>query len=143
MKTVHSKQNWKGFFSYLEGYDTAEQYLEVEFSMEIMFEEESFTGTFTSSESKHVFNEPAKVKGFVEDDKISFILKYPFSFFKDENGNFNTDKATEHPEIHYLGFFNEDKSMVEGNWEMAIIHDQSLSEFTEEIFNGKFEMRRS
>ncbi len=143
MKTVHAEQNWKGFFSYLDGYETAEQYIEVEFSMKIIFSGESFVGTFSSSESKHVFDEPPKVKGFVEDGKISFILKYPFSYFKDENGKFHTDKTTTHPEVHYLGFFNEDKSMVEGNWEMVKFLDQSLNDYTEEIFNGTVEMRRS
>ena len=102
--------------------------------MKIIFSGESFVGTFSSSESKHVFDEPPKVKGFVEDGKISFILKYPFSYFKDENGKFHTDKTTTHPEVHYLGFFN---------WEMVKFLDQSLNDYTEEIFNGTFEMRRS
>jgi len=142
MKTIHLKQKWKGLFTYLEGYETIEQYKEVAFTMEITLTENSFIGTSTDSESKNAFDKPATVKGFIEDDKISFVMKYPCAYSKGENGEIVLDKSSKHPEIHYLGFFNEDKASVNGNWEMTIYEEKYSDGYLEEILNGEFEMRK-
>lgn len=142
MKAIHIKQNWKGFFSYLEGYDTIEQYRRAEFTMEITLMENVFVGISTDSESKHAFEKPATVKGFIEDDKISFIMKYPCLYYKDNTGKIIIDRSSEHPDIHYLGFFEENKSSVVGNWEMTIYEEKHVDGYLEEILNGEFEMRK-
>ncbi len=142
MRTVYSKQKWQGFFTYLEGYTTNEQYHEVEFSMEIIITENSFIGTSIDSESKYVFDKPATVKGFIDNEKISFIMKYPCAYYKDDNGKIILDRDSEHPDIHYLGFFNEDRNSVIGNWEMTIYEEKYLEGYLEELLNGEFQMRK-
>lgn len=142
MKTVHIKQQWKGYFTYLEGYEAIEQYKQVEFTIKITLTENSFVGTSTDSESKHAFNQPAIIKGFIDDEKMSFVLKYPCSYFKDDFGNIILDKSSQHPDIHYLGYFDNDKKAVSGNWEMTIYEEKYGDDYLQEILNGAFEMRR-
>ena len=146
MKIAHSKQVWKGIFTYQDGYEDIDQYIEVDFTMILNFTEDTFIGTSTDSESEKAFNKPALVKGFIDGDKISFVLKYPCSYFKDENGKIVLDENSEHPDIHYLGYFDEDKKSVSGTWEMTIYsepyYDGINEGFLDEILNGTFEIRR-
>ncbi len=143
MKTIHKKQYWKGTFTYQEGYELDNQIKEVEFTMEIEFVENSFTGISTDNESKSSFDKPAIVRGFADDDKISFVMKYPCAYFIDENGGVIIDPNSEHPDIHYLGFFEDDKLSVRGNWEMTISEQRYGYDYLEEILNGSFEMRKT
>tara|TARA_R100000935_G_scaffold21876_6_gene40575 strand:- start:1004 stop:1438 length:435 start_codon:yes stop_codon:yes gene_type:complete len=142
MKPIYIKQYWKGVFSYLDGYETINQYKEVSFSMEITINDNSFIGTSTDSESKDVFDKPAIVKGFIDDDKMSFIVKYPCAYFKDEDGKIVIDKSLEHPDIHYLGIFDDNKKNVDGNWEMTIYEEKYGDDYLSEILNGEFQMKR-
>ena len=142
MKTVQLNQIWKGFFTYLIGYDTIEQYKQVEFTMEITITENSFVGISTDSESRKAFDKPATVKGFIENDTISFVMKYPCLYFKDERGEIILDQSSEHPDIHYLGFFDYKKLIVHGNWEMIVYEEKYSDGYLEEILNGEFEMRK-
>jgi len=142
MNPIHIKQKWNGTFSYLEGYELPDQYKEVEFTMDINISENSFVGISTDSESEKLFDKPATIKGFIEGDKISFIVKYSYSYFKNENGQLILDPTSEHPDIHYLGFFDDDKTEVNGNWEMTIYEEKYGDEYLEEVANGKFNMRK-
>lgn len=142
MKIIHLRQHWKGFFTYLEGYETLDQYREVEFEMEITLTENSFVGIATDSESKDAFQEPAKVKGFIDNEKISFVMKYPCAYFKDERGKIILDKSSQHPEIHYLGFIDDDNVSVSGHWEMTIYQEEHSNGYLEETLSGEFRMRK-
>ena len=144
MKTIHKKQNWKGYFTYLEGYDTIEQYKQVEFTLELTFNDKnSFIGFSTDVESKNAFNKPASVKGFIENDQISFVVKYPCLYYKDQKGNIILDESSEHPDIHYLGFFDDENNIVNGNWEMTVYEEKYADGYLEEILNGEFQMRKT
>ena len=142
MKAIHIKQTWEGIFICIEGYEASEQYIEVAFTMDIVLSENSFTGTSTDVESKHVFNRPATVRGFIKDDTISFVVKYPCNYYKDETGAIAINQSAEHPDIHYLGFFDEDKKKVVGNWEMTIFEEKYGDDYLEELLRGEFEMRK-
>lgn len=143
MKIVDSKQVWKGFFSYLQGYEIVDGYLEIPFKMNLTFNGDSFTGTTIDSESEHVFTEPILVKGFIDNDKISFVVNYPYFYFKDENGNVLVDKSLKHPTIEYLGFYDEIEQKFSGTWEMIIYEEKiSKDQYMEEVANGAFEMYR-
>jgi hypothetical protein len=142
MQLVYNKQIWEGIFTYEDGYDEADQYIDVNFKMELIFTDSSFTGFSTDSESKGLFDKPADVKGFVDDEKISFILNYPCSYYKDDNGRLVLDRESKHPEIHYLGFWDGDKNNVYGTWEMKIYEEKHGDDYIEDLATGAFEMRR-
>lgn len=142
MKPIYSKQNWEGTFTYTEGYNALMQYIEVDFKLEIVITNNSFVGTSMDSESKHLFDNPATVKGFIENKTISFIMKYPCSYYKNENGDIIKDESLEHPDIHYLGYLSDDKKQVSGNWEMTIYEEKHGEGYLEDILNGEFQMQR-
>jgi len=142
MNIIHNKQIWKGTFTYNEGYDEIDQYIVVNFKMELVFNANSFVGTSTDSESENLFDQPIKVKGFIDDEKISFTLNYPFNYYKDENGIIILNKEIKHPEIHYLGFWEDDKRSISGTWEMTTNEEKYLDGYLEEFTTGEFEMRR-
>lgn len=143
MRIVDNEQIWKGFFSYLQGYEIIDSYIKVPFKMNLTFNGDTFIGTTIDSESKNIFTEPIKVKGFIENDKISFIVNYPYSYFKDENGEILVDKSLKHPTIEYLGYYNELEKKYSGTWEM-IIYEEKITEdeYIVEVANGEFEMYR-
>ena len=133
-------QNWFGFFTYKEVNEETEHEIKVDFSIKINIEGNSFTGTSFDKESVNYFDTPAKIKGFMDNEKMSFVMKYPYHYYTDEYGQIQTDKNSEHPDIHYLGFFNEEKNQVEGTWEMALYSESYLDGFLEEVISGRFEM---
>ena len=142
MKLVNTKQTWQGIFSYEEGYSDIQHYYEIPFTMEIEINEGSFIGTSIDEESKDLFDQPAKVTGFFEDDMVSFVLKYPHSYYRDDQGNICVEEEYEHPDIQYLGFYDEDLKCYAGNWEMVVGQVAFGSSFLEDFLNGSFEMRR-
>ncbi|MFT5846660.1 MAG: hypothetical protein ACJARX_001470 [Psychroserpens sp.] len=142
MKAVHITQQWEGFFNYLEGYANIEHYKHVEFTMEFSITDNSFVGTSREKESQDAFKKPAIAKGFIDDEKMSFMMKYPCVYCKDDFGNIISDKSSEHPDIHYLGCFDSDKKTISGNWEMTVYEEKYVGGYLEELLNGTFEMRR-
>lgn len=142
MKIVEAKQTWAGFFTYQEGYEVIDQYLKVAFSMELIFNGTSFTGTSRDVESENFFDEPTKVKGFIENNTISFVLNYPCSYYKDEMGNIVLDRDATHPDIEYLGYYDDDEKTFFGTWEMIIAEEKDFDDYIEAVISGGFEIRR-
>ena len=142
MKLVHNHQTWKGVFTYNDGYDEADQYIDIDFKLELIFTDKSFIGISVDSESQGIFDKPAEVKGFVDDEKISFILIYPCYYYKDDNGQIVLDRESRHPDIYYLGFWENEKNWVRGTWEMKIYEEKDGDDYIVELATGEFEMRR-
>ena len=143
MKIVDNKQTWKGFFTYLDGYEIIDSYIKVEFQMDLTFNDNSFSGTSTDSESENIFVDPILVKGFIDEYMISFVINYPCYYYKDEDGTIKLDKNSQHPNIEYLGFYDQIEKKYSGTWEM-IISEEIISEdvYMEEVANGEFEIYR-
>lgn len=143
MKIVDNEQIWKGFFSYLEGYEVIDSYIKVPFKMNLTFNGDSFVGTTIDSESENIFTEPIMVKGFIDNDKISYIVNYPYNYYKDENGKILVDKNLSHPNIEYLGYYDQIEKKFSGTWEM-IVYEEKITEdeYLEEVVSGEFEIYR-
>ena len=143
MRIVDNKQTWKGFFTYLQGYEIIDTYIKVSFHLNLTFTGNSFTGTSTDSESANIFVEPIIVKGFIENDIISFVINYPHHYYKDEDGNIKMNKDLQHPNIEYLGFYDQSEKKYSGTWEM-IIYEEKISDddYIENVANGEFEIYR-
>ncbi|MHC0446152.1 hypothetical protein ACWA1F_12130 [Flavobacterium sp. 3-218] len=143
MKIVDNEQTWKGSFSYLEGYDVIDSYINVSFKMNLIFDGDSFVGTTIDSESENIITEPILVKGFIENDQISFVVNYPYHYYKDENDKILIDKNLSHPNIEYLGFYDQVEKKFFGTWEMIISAEKiTEEEYIEEVASGGFEIYR-
>lgn len=142
MKLTENKQIWEGYFTYEDGYEVIDQYIDVKFRMELIFNDNSFVGTSTDSESEGFFDKPIYVKGFILDNKISFVVNYPYLYYKNEDGKIITDKKSKHPEIRYFGIYDEITKKYFGTWEMTMYEEEYLGDYIEEIANGEFEIKR-
>ncbi|WP_299769753.1 hypothetical protein [uncultured Dokdonia sp.] len=138
MKTIDMIQNWVGFFTY-PIYDEKGNLLEeveerIQFKMSINLHNGSFTGTAQDEESKHLFDEPASIKGFIEKNLVSFTMHYPCLYYTNEQGKLAINPEKKHPIIQHTGFLNETEDEIIGEWEMG--------ELPGEGDWGEFELRK-
>lgn len=80
----------------------------------------------------------AKVTGFVDDNEISFIKKYPALFLRNDLNEIIIDKSKEHPEIHYHGVISDNS--MEGEWDMEAGVLFKVGEFHSQLISGKWKI---
>jgi hypothetical protein len=123
MNTQSLDGNWKGEFTYGDGYEIETQGKSVKFEMILKFNGNIFTGTCIDEETKHLFKEPATIEGIFDKNYISIIKKYPCLITANEENEMVAipDKAS--LQIHYTGtlrkrglFFGY---FFEGEWEVT------------------------
>tara|TARA_R110002049_G_scaffold43826_10_gene128808 strand:+ start:344 stop:802 length:459 start_codon:yes stop_codon:yes gene_type:complete len=111
-------ERWEGCFLYLVENINYDVPIVVGFSILVEIKNDSFIGTHSDEESAHLFDEDSIIKGYLEDNFISFTLNYPYLYFIDDYGNHKTDKSKDHPEIHYFGNFDMETNSYIGSWEL-------------------------
>lgn len=117
-KDITYIEKWEGYFLYPvedENYDIPKR---VNFQITVEIKNNTFVGTHSDEESKPLFDEDGTIKGYFEDNFISFTLEYPYFYFIDDSGNLKTDRNKKHPEIHYYGNFKQETNSYIGSWEM-------------------------
>jgi hypothetical protein len=143
MKIVDHNQTWKGFYTYSYDDGYTNQDVEVTFIMELTFNDNSFEGISNNTETENLFTEPTLVKGFIQDNIISFTLNYPCVYYKDENGNIQLDEDSQNHIVEYFGYYDEDEKKFSGTWEI-IVSEEKISEddYIQEVAYGEFEIQR-
>ncbi len=126
---------WEGSFTYGENYAEAIVGQSVAFKMQINEQDNDLTGT-CQDEDQH--DNPAKIKGFVDEDFVSFVKTYRIYIGVDENGATFSDPGQPPHEIHYSGTLSEDT--IEGIFELGDTHIFARSEAVYE--GGTFTMKR-
>ena len=58
----------------------------------------------------------AVVKGFIEGEKISFVLQYKHMHRMNKEGGVDVDSQEQGPEIFYSGIFNHSSGEYQGDW---------------------------
>ena len=93
---------------------------DIKFNFEVKFE--SSNGEFIGQaiEETIKFDKPILIKGFFENDFISFEKKYPYLWTVDEDGNNILDKTKPHNKIYKTGVYDEIKMTLSGDWEMPV-----------------------
>lgn len=142
MRIVTKNEIWKGFFYYEVGYSGLSTLREVKFEINIIVDNNSFEGVSKDDESKGCFDKSIEVKGFFENNFISFILKYPYAYFRDEEDKIVIDKKLKHPDVNYYGEFDEDKKSYNGEWEMIYEVEELADGDVVEISSGSWELRK-
>lgn len=111
------KRIWVGKYGYL--YDNAEtEYFS--FEINATLEKGSFEGTVFEEEFSEATGDTIAIKGFFDDDFISFVKTFPYGFWKDENDDVITDKSVSGHQVVYQGHFDQEKGMWFGEWEIEI-----------------------
>jgi len=94
---------WRGQYTYGEAYGPELMGVSVNFEMDIKFDGDVFTGTFTDDETRHLFTKPGTVEGTFYDNYISMIKRYPCLTAFDENNNAVAVPDEPSLDIHYTG----------------------------------------
>jgi hypothetical protein len=102
----------------------------------------SFTGTVWEEDYAEVTSELSSVKGFIDNDHISFVKKYPYAFQYNKNRGLIVDGSSYGHEVLYDGYWDENTGSWQGDWEIlnesAVFHARK---FKSKGRIGRFEMR--
>ncbi len=132
--------NWEGFFTY-EFDDNKNE--KIPFELFLEFDKNSFTGYSVDEETKNLFKKgDVKVKGFIDELMISFIIIYPFSYYVDEEEKMQIDYSIKNHSIEYIGNWNKKEQKYEGKYEV-IFNDFPMrydGSYDIEYYTGNWEM---
>ncbi len=73
---------------------------------------------------------------------INFVKQYPFLYYVDEQRQVIVDRTKMHPEINYIGTYNEDTRIFSGEWEIITDIIQVGDFFLDESLTGTWQMER-
>lgn len=128
-----------------EYFDTDEhgKSFSVAFRMEVELDQKlNFTGTVWEAQFSTISNEKLSVKGFIEDSHISFVVKYPCLFARNEKGQIFIDQSKEGNEVIYDGYWNSESNTWVGEWEVEGQTVLERGDIVTEVFIGTFEMKK-
>ncbi len=132
---------WKGSFTYGKGYG-ARTGKSVEFTFELSDNDGEFKGFSIDSETKGLIFDPITVKGFWEDELISFTMQYPYYFTADDDGKIIVDRKKANPEMIFSGEFLEATGKYTGDWEIPADSKEHSYESDLTLGRGTWEMAR-
>jgi len=114
-----------------------------EFRMEVeLDDEQSFTGTVWEEEFSGITGKGLTVKGFIDENHISFVKQYPCLYDAGENGEIIIDESKHGHEVIYDGHWNEELGSWFGEWEIEVKTELvSFHKFESSLFIGVFEMK--
>lgn len=123
------QKNWIGEYGY-----SFEKESEIFFSFEIFAESNngSFQGTVFEDEFSGFTGDLVIIKGFIEEDFISFVKTYPYYYATKESGEIVVDKQMKGHEVVYEGYFNNETGEWNGEWEILIHEEQ------DKTVNGRY-----
>jgi hypothetical protein len=133
---------WKGEFVYGPEYGDIEGEKATFMFFVDKNDETGFEGRSFDIDGVGVNAEVAIVRGFIDDDMISFIKQYPTTVVFQQDGSLETISTKPSPEIHYIGEYNERLQMFKGSWEMVWSEVKQGEGYLEYLCTGKWEMRK-
>jgi len=114
--------------------------------MEIVFDQNSFQGYHKDEESKDLFTEAITVNGFIEEDRISFIVKYPYEYYEDEETReLKVNYEKDHPGGEYIGRYDPINKKYKGHWSLLLEEEEKglfQDDYFEVYIKGYWEMWR-
>jgi hypothetical protein len=135
---------FEGYFAYRSG-ETDE--VRVSFLLEAEENQGSFRGTVSDTETTELFEKgTVSVKGFIEDDLISFVKTYPRSYFKNENGDCEVSDSSKPHAIEYIGYWDEEGQKYRGKYIVTYGEywsDRYLGKFRAQGYEDHWEMTPS
>lgn len=117
------KKTWIGEYRY--SFDDSSQ--GCSFEINAIYSKGSFEGTVYEEEFSGLTGDLVHVKGFIDDDLISFIKTYPYFFGTDDDDNIVVDKQLKGHFVEYEGRFDEEKGCWSGNWEIVVYEERDPS----------------
>ena len=135
---------WVGQFVYGQEYGDEIFGEKVQFRLFVeKFEAGEFTGKSVDVDGFGANLNEAIIKGFIQDDLISFTKEYQPYFIIDETGNTCNDPSNQKPRLSYKGVYNKNQQSFCGEWEFWTneILDGERGSFVD-IFTGTWDMKK-
>jgi len=90
-------------------------------------------------------DEESQINGFYEEGVLSFVKEYKRLIIQADDGEYLGINNETHPDIHYLGTFNEQGSVFRGTWEIHNAEEkQNLQEeYKDDYSIGDWHMKKS
>jgi hypothetical protein len=111
--------NWIGFYEYGEGYSLPQFGERVNISVNFQGNNDSFIGTVKEEESEFSVPLEAKIKGFFENEFISFIKKYPKIPRLKKQGSSEIKIEGGQLEIEHAGYIDSEFDSIYGTWSLT------------------------
>lgn len=113
------------------------------FKMEVVLDERfNFIGTVWEEEFSCISGKHLSVKGYIDEDHISFVKQYPCLFEYDEKGNVIIDESKSGHHVIYDGYWDETNSNWIGEWEVEGENEVFKFDMIKtRVYLGKFEMK--
>lgn len=114
--STKTQEIWKGKFSYNpEEYGVMD---DIDFELYVSLENGQFEGKAYDDEFRDLYDGLANVKGFIDFERIHFVVTYPVSYSMDENDEVRIDTSKVGHNVIYNGFLNKEIGKWEGEWEI-------------------------
>lgn len=119
---------WQGFYEYGLGYELPFFGQRVKIKTIITDVNGSFTGEIEEELSEFSVQLKSSIKGFTENDFISFVKKYSQKPVLDNSSKIIYENS--HLEIEHEGFIDEENQSIYGKWLIReIMSDENLGTF--------------
>lgn len=126
-------------------YDVNEEGIESPFPflMEVTCDDKlNFSGTVWDEEFSSITGLKSSVKGYINEDHISFVKQYPCLYSWDETGKVVIDNSKSGHQVIYNGYWNNSEGKWIGEWEVEGETEVFTNEMIKtQVYLGKFEMR--
>lgn len=133
------KRSWVGRYGYTFDEDT--RYFS--FEMNASFQNGSFEGDVHEEEFSGLTSDTVHIKGFIEEDMISFVKTYPYFWTYDDQGNIIMDKEKKGHEVVYEGYFDEGTGSWSGQWEVLMSEEKTYpGQYKQQFIIGPWDMKR-
>lgn len=115
----------------------------VAFKMVLEIDEKmNFIGTVWEEEFSAITGLESSVKGYIENDHISFLLSYPCFYGENDEGEIIIDKSIAGHDVIYDAYWDENNGNWVGEWEVEGSKvSSSLDQIKTEVYIGQFEMK--
>lgn len=108
--------NWQGYYEYGEGYRLPQFGKRVKITVTLQGSNDNFIGKVKEEASENAVPLEATIKGFTQDDFISFVKTYPKAPRLKEFGNTDLVMERGRLEIEHNGYIDTEFDALYGTW---------------------------
>jgi hypothetical protein len=132
---------WAGQYTLGEGYAPSMTGITTSFELIMEIIDGVLKGHCRDNIEDVPMSAPATIEGFIEDNFINFVKRYPHAWMRDENGDMVEDVDQPSHEVIYNGYFGE--GLVQGDWEIvASTHVNPDGTLYEYLLRGTWYMKK-
>ncbi|MBR9845395.1 MAG: hypothetical protein GYB35_04410 [Algicola sp.] len=133
--------NWEGYYEYGEGYTLPQFGERVNILVNLQGSNESFIGTVKEEKSDYSVPADATIKGFSENEFISFVKKYPVHPRLKTLGGSEIIVENGQLEIEHYGYIDPKFDAIYGTWSITEKNASNIDFEPETVF-GTWLLRR-